>query len=195
MKLTLLRHGLTEGNRSQLCYGRTDLPLLPEGIEALKTAVQTMHYPTAQYYYTSGMRRTEQTFALLYGDIPHGILPGLREGDFGRFEMIPFAELQGDPEYQRWITDDTGTVVCPSGESFVQVYERAMADLLPLLQRGEDAVCVMHGAAMAALMTRWFPGEESFFRFIPNPGEGWQITFDGVTPLDRIRVPQKKESV
>ena len=29
MKLTLLRHGITEGNRRRLYYGSTDLPLLP----------------------------------------------------------------------------------------------------------------------------------------------------------------------
>ena len=192
MTVWLIRHGMTEANERHLYCGSTDLPLS----EAGKAALSQLRYDIpCENFVTSGMRRTEQTFALIYGDIPHGILPGLREGDFGRFEMIPFADLQDDPEYQRWITDDTGTVVCPGGESFVQVYERAMADLLPLLQRGEDAVCVMHGAAMAALMTRWFPGEESFFRFIPNPGEGWQITFDGMTPRERIRIPQKKESV
>ena len=140
MKLTLLRHGITEGNRSQLCYGSTDLPLLEEGIAALKAAVQTMDYPTAVHYYTSGMRRTEQTFALLYGDTPHEVLSGLRELDFGRFEMIPCADLKDDPDYRRWADDSTGQEVCPGGESFGQVYVRAIADLTPVLERGEDAV-------------------------------------------------------
>ena len=35
MKLTLLRHGITEGNRRRLYYGSTDLPLLSEGWAAL----------------------------------------------------------------------------------------------------------------------------------------------------------------
>ena len=35
MKLTLIRHGLTEGNIRRLYYGAMDLPLLPDGIEAL----------------------------------------------------------------------------------------------------------------------------------------------------------------
>lgn len=192
MKLTLLRHGITEGNRSQLCYGSTDLPLLPEGIEALRRAVETMDYPTAQHYYTSGMRRTEETFALLYGDTPREILTGLREADFGRFEMIPFADLQDDPDYRRWADDTTGTVACPGGESFAQVYVRAMAALMPLLQRGEDAVCVMHGAAIATLMSQWFPNEGGFFAFMVQPGCGWQITFEKETPVDRISVPLMK---
>ena len=33
-KILLLRHGITEGNKNKWFYGKTDLPLLPEGIEA-----------------------------------------------------------------------------------------------------------------------------------------------------------------
>lgn len=193
MKLTLLRHGITEGNRSNLCYGSTDLPLLEVGIQTLRQAVQTMEYPTAQHYYTSGMRRTEQTFALLYGDTPHEILPGLREIDFGRFEMIPFADLKDDPDYQRWANDGTGAEICPGGESFQQVYARAMADLTPVLERNEDAVCVMHGGAIATLLGVWFPGQSSFFELMPQPGNGWQVTFENGKPTSRISVPLKQQ--
>ena len=31
MKLTLIRHGITEGNARRLYYGAADIPLLPEG--------------------------------------------------------------------------------------------------------------------------------------------------------------------
>ena len=36
MKLTLIRHGITEGNARRLYYGAADIPLLPEGEEALR---------------------------------------------------------------------------------------------------------------------------------------------------------------
>ena len=35
MKLTLIRHGLTEGNIRRLYYGAMDLPLLPDNIGRL----------------------------------------------------------------------------------------------------------------------------------------------------------------
>ena len=35
MTLTLIRHGLTEGNLKRLYYGSTDLPLTEAGIAAL----------------------------------------------------------------------------------------------------------------------------------------------------------------
>ena len=86
MKLTLIRHGLTEGNIRRLYYGAMDLPLLPDGIEALHALRDGGGYPEAEQYFTSGMTRTEQTFAALYGDRPHGTLPGMQEMRFGEFE-------------------------------------------------------------------------------------------------------------
>ena len=55
MTLTLIRHGLTEGNLKRLYYGSTDLPLTEAGIAALRTNPPAA--PEAQDYYTSGMRR------------------------------------------------------------------------------------------------------------------------------------------
>ena len=85
MNLYLLRHGKTEGNLKNLYYGSTDLPLTDAGIAALRADPPAV--PPVQHYYTSGMLRTEQTFAILYGGRPHGVLPELREMDFGDFEM------------------------------------------------------------------------------------------------------------
>lgn len=56
MTLTLIRHGLTEGNLKRLYYGSTDLPLTETGIAALHSDPPAA--PEAQDYYTSGMRRT-----------------------------------------------------------------------------------------------------------------------------------------
>ena len=32
----LFRHGITEGNKLRLYYGSTDIPLIEEGIEAIR---------------------------------------------------------------------------------------------------------------------------------------------------------------
>ena len=91
MKLTLLRHGETDGSRRDLYYGAADIPALPESLAALHENAAA--YPRAARYYTSGLLRTEQTLAALYGDVPHVQLPGLREMDFGDFEMKSYQQL------------------------------------------------------------------------------------------------------
>ena len=114
MKLTLLRHGQTEGSLRDLYYGATDLPVLPESLAALHESAG--RYPTAPRYYTSGLLRTEQTLQAIYGDVPHTALPGLREMDFGDFEMRSYEELKDDPAFRRWMTDSEHNP-CPNGES------------------------------------------------------------------------------
>lgn len=115
MKLYLLRHGQTEGSLRNLYYGAANIPVLPESLEELHAAAQRGVYPKAQRYYTSGLLRTEQTLAAIYGDVPHTQLPGLREMDFGDFEMHSYEELKDWPSYQKWI-EDVEHNPCPNGE-------------------------------------------------------------------------------
>ena len=55
MKLTLIRHGETEGSRRDLYYGAADIPVLPESLKALEEKAKTGVYPTAGHYCISGM--------------------------------------------------------------------------------------------------------------------------------------------
>ena len=85
MKLTLLRHGETEGSQKNLYYGAADIPALPKSLEALQQKALTGVYPTAEHYYVSGMTRTIQTLRAIYGDVAYTVLPGLRGDGFRRF--------------------------------------------------------------------------------------------------------------
>ena len=188
MNLTLIRHGLTEGNLRRLYYGSTDIPLTETGIAALRELKAAGGYPAAERYYTSGMRRAEQTFSLLYGDVPHEAVPDLREMDFGRFEMHTYEELCPDPDYQAWITGDMAHNVCPGGESAAQVAARALRAVAPILAAGRDAVCVTHGGVIAGLLCVWFPAR-GYYDWLPQPGYGYRITFDGDVPQSWMPVP------
>ena len=48
MKLTLLRHGETDGSRRDLYYGAADIPALPESLAALHENAAA--YPRAKRY-------------------------------------------------------------------------------------------------------------------------------------------------
>ena len=167
MKIYLLRHGETEGNRKLLYYGSTNLPLLPESIEKLQQ--NSKNYPRAEKYYTSGMLRTEQTFHAIYGDTPHTALPELREIDFGIFEMHTYEELKDTPEFQNWALDAEHKP-CPGGESAVGVSERCVREFERLLARGEDAVCVVHGGVITAILMHYFGGSRYDYNIAPGHG-------------------------
>lgn len=189
MKLTLIRHGITEGNLKRLYYGSTDLPITDEGREALEKLSSELDYPGAARYFTSGMLRAEQSFKAIYGDIPHEALPGIREVDFGDFEMKTYDELLDDPAYQCWISGDNEANLCPGGESGNIATERALSALAPLIESGEDAVCVTHGGIIGGVMIRWFPGEGGRYRFTPLPGHGFTVEFADGRPVSYREVP------
>lgn len=194
MKLTLIRHGITEGNAKRLFYGAADISLAQKGIDALYAMKETHCYPTATRYYTSGMLRTEQTFAILYGDTPHTAIPELHEMDFGIFEMRPESELIKDPVFLKWGTEgDVEENICPGGESFRQMDARVAVAIAPVLASDEDAVCVIHGGVTDSLLEHFFPSEQykRYYR-APEPGHGYQITFENGKAVSYVPVPFKK---
>ena len=188
MKLTLIRHGKTEGNIKGLYYGKTDLPLLQEGIEALEELKRNYNYPQAKKYYISGMLRTEQTFRILYGDTPHEVLIDLREIDLGDFEMRSYEQLKDDPDFQIWITGDNEANICPNGESGNAVTERALAALEPIIAAGEDAVIVTHSGVIGGVLCRLF-GKGTRFDYKAEPGFGFTVEFLDGKPVSMEKVP------
>lgn len=189
MKLILLRHGITEGNKYNLYYGATDLPLLPEGIDELRQRQQRWLYPTAGRYYTSPLQRTQQTLRELYGDVAFTAVDGLREMNFGVFEMRTVEDLRCDAAFVEWMSGDV-TACCPGGESFGGVQARALEAIAPILEAEEDAVCVIHGGVISCLMVKWFP-ERRFEAYMPHPGTGWIVTVEGGQPVSYVPFPEE----
>ena len=178
MKLILLRHGITEANEKRLYCGATDLPLSAAGREALTQHKKETAYPdiSGMRIVTSGMKRCEETLALLYGDMPHETDPAFREMDFGAFEMRSYQEMKNDPAYLAWIAGDNEKNVAPGGESGESMTRRALNGLDRLLAENRDTLLVTHGGVIAAIMARLFPAEpKNRYGWQPAPGGGYAI--------------------
>lgn len=189
-RLCLIRHGLTEPLKNHWYYGSTDVPLLPEGEEALRVLSAQGGYPGPEgfRFLTSGMRRTEQTLHCIYGDLPHQQRPEFREMDFGIFEMHSYEELKDWPEYQTWIQGDYLRRVIPGGESGEIAMRRMAQGLEQLLREPEDTILVCHGGTILCLMGQLFPGEkENDFLWQPPAGHGYTIDLEAKTwrPIPR----------
>ena len=174
MKIYLIRHGKTEANEKHLYCGSTDLPLSPGGREEL--AQLRYDIPNVRFL-TSGMRRTNETLQLLFGEVPYEEAPGFREVDFGDFEMHSYAQLKELPEYQAWCTGDNEANVPPNGESGVQMKHRILEAFGEIR---EDTVLISHGGVIAAIMAHLFPQEKkSRYEWQPKNGCGYAITESG----------------
>ena len=111
IKLWLIRHGKTEGNKLSRYIGTTDEPLCQEGTEFL----HKMDYPKVQAVYVSPLKRCVQTAEILFPGAEQVVCEQMRECDFGLFEGKNYQELTGNPKYQSWI-DSGGTKAFPGGE-------------------------------------------------------------------------------
>ncbi len=175
MVLYLIRHGMTDALRHHIYYGRTDVPLEEGEAERLRSL--SGRYPRAELFYTSGMKRTEDTLAAIYGDVDHRIDRELREIDFGIFEMTSYEQIKDLPEYQEYITGDFENKVPPGGESFVHMRDRSLRAVGRILAEGRDSVLVIHGGNIAMMMGSWFPYANSVYDFIPEAGNGYKVVF------------------
>ena len=178
----LFRHGITEGNKRRLYYGSSNIPLIEEGLEAIKTRREAGIYPETDGFLviTTDLLRTEQTLFEMYGrEVPHETDPRMREFSFGDFEMKSYEQLKDREDYQAWITGDNWRNVCPNGESGEIMLERSLVAMEDYI--GKDCIIVCHGGVIAGLMLTWFPGDETaehFYAWQPKPSEGYRIDFD-----------------
>lgn len=172
MTIYLIRHGKTEANEKHLYCGRTDLPLSEVG----RTELEQLHYDIKNVrFLTSGMKRTNETLQILFGDVPFEEDARFREVDFGVFEMHSYAELKDNPEYQIWCTGDNEANVPPNGESGVQMKRRVLAAFSEI--KG-DTVLICHGGVIAAIMAYLFPEEnKNRYEWQPKNGCGYRIYY------------------
>jgi len=174
MTIYLIRHGKTEANERKLYCGSTDLPLSERGREELGQ----LHYEIKNVrFLTSGMKRTDETLRILFGEIPFDTDSRFREVDFGLFEMYSYEELKDNPAYQIWCTGDNEANIPPNGESGLQMKQRVLEAFLEIK---EDTVIVCHGGVIAAIMEYLFPEEnKTLYDWQPKNGCGYMIKDHG----------------
>ena len=170
MTIYLIRHGKTEANEKRLYCGRTDLPLSEKGRKELSQ----LHYEIKNIrFLTSGMKRTNETLKVLFGEVPFDMDSRFREVDFGVFEMHSYEELKDNPAYQIWCTGDNEANIPPNGESGLQMKQRVLEAFSEIK---EDTVLVCHGGVIAAIMEHLFPQEnKTRYEWQPKNGCGYMI--------------------
>ncbi|MBN7774368.1 histidine phosphatase family protein [Clostridium aminobutyricum] len=198
----LIRHGTTEGNIKRLYYGNSDIPLLEEGRQLISSLLESGIYPVAEDadFYTSGLKRTEETFHIIFGETEHTVIEELQEMHFGDFEMHSYEELKENKFYLEWIEDKSGENIPPNGESRVMFAERVVKGFqkvidfhrlkeLSVRHSGKDihSIVVCHGGVISAIMSTYFPNEKNhFFAWLPELGHGYTLELKEGTPTGYI---------
>ena len=202
VKITWIRHGMTQANGEHRYLGKTDEPLSETGIRLLQEKKKEYFSSPPEFLYTSPMKRCVQTAELLFERNPI-LIPEWKEMDFGQFEGKNYEELKDDPCYQKWI-DSNGTLPFPGGESREQFirrsmegFDRMMSDILKRSEKNTGrqsgtekqylrnnceieipVVAVVHGGTIMAVLSSLTGGE--YFDFQVKNGEGYETVLEWI---------------
>lgn len=173
LKLILIRHFATAGNRQKKYIGITDEPLCEMG----KQQLQHIHYPQVEAVFASPMLRCIQTAQLIYQDQEPFIYEGLRECDFGDFENKNYQQLSSNPAYQEWI-DSHGTIPFPNGECphhFKARNIKAFDELIAVCRKNDyqTIAMVVHGGTIMSILDRYSHPHEDYYHWQVDNGNGY----------------------
>lgn len=178
MKIYLIRHSITPGNKRRAYIGSSNEPLCEEGIELLKNRV----YPEVQLVVASPMKRCIQTAQCIYSDKKPYVINQLRECDFGAFEGLTYEELKENAAYQEWISKE-GKIPFPDGEDqmefrkrCVQGFDKAVAYFHRM--KISNGAMVVHGGTIMAILEAYARPREDFYHWKVENGEGYMVEVD-----------------
>lgn len=194
MKLYLIRHGATKGNREHKYVGKTDEELLPEAREELKEKVrlwqqerreqeneeQGVSFLQAERLYVSPLKRCRETAFVLYPGREQHVVENLRECDFGEFEYKSYQELNGNPDFQKFI-DSGGECGFPGGETLRSFQDRCVEAFEGLIEQelGRQAgscALVVHGGTIMAILDRYSLPHRDYYDWQVKNAEGFQMS-------------------
>jgi probable phosphoglycerate mutase len=175
-RLTLVRHGETEGNVNQVWHGALDAPLTPRGeLQVATTAARLAELHAAQpfdLFYVSPLPRAQSTAAVIAtatGLTPM-VEPDLREFELGDWEGRSLRELREvEKLWERWELDPA--FAPPNGESPASFGRRVQATMarLTAAHPGQALLVVGHGGYISTLFATWLGrGPEDWAAFDPH---------------------------
>lgn len=192
MKIYLIRHGATKGNIEHRYVGSTDEELDLKGRKELEEKIKLgrhENFLNVERLYVSPLKRCRQTAEILYPGKKQIIVEDLKECSFGEFEYMNYQELNGNPDYQKFI-DTNGECGFPGGETpadFQSRCVRAFRQVIDqLLTQGEEReeqtiAFVVHGGTIMAVLDKFSTPHKDYYSWQTGNGEGFSasVIMDG----------------
>lgn len=148
MEVWLVRHA--EVAAAGRCYGQIEVPVALDAAEAAARIANALPATPAEVWSSPWARAREpaERLAGFFG-VPLRVDPRLSELSMGAFEGRPFAELENEAAFRRWM-ERWRTTAPPGGETAAQLSARAEAWLRE--RRGPGALlAVTHAGVIRAL--------------------------------------------
>lgn len=194
MEVYFIRHGVTKGNLEHRYVGRTDEGILENEWKNLRKTGEKLGQ--MNHIFTSPLLRCVQSAEALFGiaekvgkdqtqtEVPERtdaaqveVVDDFCEMDFGAFEYKNFQELNGNPDYQKFI-DSGGRIAFPGGEEpehFKARCRRAFENCMKKAnkEQWEKVAFVVHGGTIMAIMEAYGLPKQGYFDYQVKNSEGF----------------------
>ena len=187
IKLILVRHGVTEWNKSLRYQGHSDIPLSEIGRGQAKALSERLAKAKIDAFYASDLSRAKETAEIIAS--PHHeevkLMSQYRETKFGEWEGLTYNEIieKFPREMADWRVNPTVTRI-PGGETLNEVAQRCMSGINEIKAEHEQqtVLLVAHGGIIRIIISSLIG---------INLNEYWKIQQDN-TALNIIEIHDDK---
>lgn len=169
-KWYLIRHGETDFNKKRFFYGKADVSINETGKEQAALLHQLMKGRSISRVYTSQLKRTQETAAIIFPDQNPTAYKALNERDFGLWEGRTANEIQAafPLVWEEWL--ESPFDVTPSkAEPFQKFKDRVQSIVEEIRETDDDEIAIVGHLGVLRLIYQFLVDPEADFWSIDIP--------------------------
>ena len=192
-KWYLIRHGETDFNKKRFFYGKADVSINETGKEQADLLHRLMKGRSISRVYTSQLKRTQETAAIIFPDQNPTAYKALNERDFGLWEGRTANEIQSafPLVWEEWL--ESPFEVTPSkAEPFEKFKERVWSIVKEIRETADPEIVIVGHLGVLRLIYQFLVNMEADFWSIDIP-QGTALLLEDNDPWAERLIKQEAE--
>ena len=192
-KWYLIRHGETDFNKKRFFYGKADVSINETVKEQSALLNQLMKGRSISRVYTSQLKRTQETAAIIFPDQNPTAYKALNERDFGLWEGRTANEIQAafPLVWEEWL--ESPFEVTPSkAEPFDKFKERVWSIVEEIRETADPEIVIVGHLGVLRLIYQFLVNREADFWSIDIP-QGTALLLEDNDPWEERLIQQEDD--
>lgn len=192
-KWYLIRHGETDFNKKRFFYGKADVSINETGKEQASQIHQLLKGRAISRIYTSQLKRTLETAAIIFPDQIPTAYKALNERDFGLWEGRTANEIQAafPLVWEEWL--ESPFDVTPSkAEPFQKFKDRVQSIVEEIRETDDDEIAIVGHLGVLRLIYQFLVDPEADFWSIDIP-QGTVLLLENKDPWEETLLTEGGE--
>ena len=192
-KWYLIRHGETDFNKKRFFYGKADVSINETGKEQASKIHQLLKGRAISRIYTSQLKRTLETAAIIFPDQMPTAYKALNERDFGLWEGRTANEIQAafPLVWEEWL--ESPFDVTPSkAEPFQKFKDRVQSIVEEIRETEDDEIAIVGHLGVLRLIYQFLVDPEADFWSIDIP-QGTVLLLEDKDPWEETLLTEGGE--